>query len=354
MTGAVFETAHVVADYRRATASRLGAIGVGLAALFSLIVVDFLTGPSGMSLSDVWSALLAGPKGDDVAAATILWQLRMPQTLMGALVGACLGIAGLQMQTILDNPLASPFTLGFSAAAGFGAALAIMFGGLVPLPGFVVVPAMAFAMTLLACALVYFVAQLRGATPEILVLAGIAVLFLFQSMQSLLQFLASPEVLQQIVFWLFGSLLKANWTSVAVTAAILAACLPFVARDCWRLTVLRLGEANASSLGLSVSALRKRSFVLVALLTAAAVSFVGTIGFVGLIAPHVARTAVGEDHRFAFPFAAIAGAIILIGASVFGKLLSPASVIPVGIITAVAGIPMLFLVIVRRGGSEIS
>ncbi|MDZ7874043.1 MAG: iron chelate uptake ABC transporter family permease subunit [Rhizobium sp.] len=115
------------------------------------------------------------------------------------------------------------------------------------------------------------------------------------------------------------------------------------------MTTLRLGDANARSLGLSVETIRRHTFLIVALLTAAAVSFVGTIGFVGLIAPHVARALVGEDHRFSLPVAAVTGAIILIGASVFGKFISPAAVIPVGIITAVAGVPMLFAVIAKRG-----
>jgi iron complex transport system permease protein len=115
------------------------------------------------------------------------------------------------------------------------------------------------------------------------------------------------------------------------------------------MTALRLGDANARSLGLSVEKIRRQTFLIVALLTAAAVSFVGTIGFVGLIAPHVARTLVGEDHRFSIPVAAVTGAIILIGASVFGKFISPAAVIPVGIITAVAGVPMLFAIIAKRG-----
>ena len=139
-------------------------------------------------------------------------------------------------------------------------------------------------MTMVACGLVYLIARLRSASPEILVLAGITVLFFFQSVQSLMQFLASPEVLQQIVFWLFGSLLKATWTSVTVCALVFVACLPFIMRDAWALTTLRLGDANARSLGLSVDSIRQRTFFLVALLTAAAVSFVGTIGFVGLIA----------------------------------------------------------------------
>ncbi|PKQ02793.1 MAG: iron-siderophore ABC transporter permease, partial [Alphaproteobacteria bacterium HGW-Alphaproteobacteria-11] len=232
------------------------------------MVADLVTGPSGMPLAEVRDALLAGPDGPDRRAATILWLLRMPQTLTGALVGACLGVSGLMMQTILANPLASPYTLGFSAAAGFGAALTILFGGALPVPQWVLVPVAAFASTLVACAIIYAIAHFRGASPEVLVLAGIAVLFFFQSLQSLLQFMASPEVLQQIVFWLFGSLLKASWTSVQVTGAILVLCLPFVLRDAWNLTALRLGDANAASLGLNVAALRRRSFGLVALLTA--------------------------------------------------------------------------------------
>lgn len=341
-------------DFHRASLKRACGLAAAVLVMLGLMLLDLTTGPSGMPLSDVWTGLLAGPSGGDRTIATILWQLRMPQTIMGMIVGACLGLAGLQMQTILDNPLASPFTLGFSAAAGFGAALAIMFGGLVPLPIYIVTPLAAFAMTLVASGVVYLIARLRGASPEILVLGGIAVSFFFQSLQSLMQFLASPEVLQQIVFWLFGSLLKASWTSVQVSGLILLVCFPFVARNCWALTTLKLGDANARSLGLSVDGLRRQTFLLVALLTAAAVSFVGTIGFVGLIAPHVCRLLVGEDHRFSLPMSAVMGAIILVGASVIGKAISPAAAIPVGIVTAIAGIPMLFAVILGSGRGRAS
>ena len=335
--------------YMRTEARRVAQLCAALGVLLSLTVLDLVTGPSGMAFDQLWQALIAGPAGEDRASATILWQLRMPQTAMGMVVGICLGVSGMQMQTILSNPLASPYTLGFSASAGFGAALAIMFEGLLPLPGYLATPVLAFAMTLTACAIIYLISLFRGANPEILVLAGIAVLFFFQSLQSLLQFMASPEVLQQIVFWLFGSLLKANWTSVAVSSLIALACLPFLVRDMWNLTALRLGDANAASLGLNIRALRQRTFILVALLTSAAVCFVGTIGFVGLIAPHVSRSVVGEDHRYALPMSAMVGAIILLCASVIGKAISPGASIPVGIITAIAGIPMLMAVILRHG-----
>src|SRR5690606_37440041 len=334
--------------------ARVGQRGVALVAALLILAIfcllDLMIGPSGMGAGELWQTFRAGPGGDDRAAAAILFQIRLPQTTMALIVGAALGLAGLMMQTILANPLASPFTLGFSAAAGFGAAASILFGAALglPLPGHLLTPAAAFAATLAATLLVWVVARARGGQAEILVLGGIAVLFFFQSLQSLLQFLASPEVLQQIVFWLFGSLLKASWTSVAVTGSILVLCLPLVLRSSWALTTLRLGDANARSLGLSVERVRREAFLIVAVLTAAAVCFVGTIGFVGLIAPHVARTLVGEDHRFSLPLSAIIGAIILLGATIFGKLISPGAAIPVGIITAVAGVPMLFSVIVKR------
>lgn len=340
------------ARWRARVARRAVAAGAAALVLLCLVIGDLTTGPSGMGPAEIWHTLLAGPEGADRAAAAILFQIRLPQTAMALVIGAALGLAGLLMQTILANPLASPFTLGFSAAAGFGAALAIMFGTAValPVPPHFLTPACAFLATLAATGLVWLVGRLKGMQPEILVLAGIAVMFFFQSLLSLLQFLASPEVLQQIVFWLFGSLLKANWTAVQVSGAILALCLPVIARDVWALTALRLGEANAESLGLDVAALRRRAFLITAALTAAAVSFTGTIGFVGLIAPHVARSLVGEDHRIAFPLAALAGATILVSASIVGKLLSSGAAIPVGIITAVAGIPMLLAVILRHEG----
>ena len=338
----------------QARAARRGAAVCAAALILAALALgDLMSGPSGLSPAEVWRSFLAGPGGADRAAATIFWQIRAPQLAMALIVGASLGLAGMLMQTILANPLASPFTLGFSAAAGFGAALAILAGGVaaLPLPGWLVTPAAAFAATLLAAGMVWLVARLKGSQPEILVLAGIAVLFFFQSLQSLVQFMAAPEVLAQIVFWLFGSLLKANWVSVQVSGTILALCLPCIARDLWALTALRLGEANAASLGLDVAALRRRAFLLTAALTAGAVSFTGTIGFVGLIAPHLARSLVGEDHRLTAPAAALGGAVILVAASVTGKLVSQGAAIPVGLITAVAGIPMLMVVILRhRGG----
>jgi iron complex transport system permease protein len=335
--------------YRRTVQKRLVFLAVGTLVLVILMGADFVTGPSPLTVREALFAFLAGPSGEDSTAAAIVWSIRLPMTCMAVAVGMGLGIAGLQMQTILDNPLASPFTLGFSAAAGFGAAAAIMFGAALPGPAWLIAPIAAFAMTLIACGFVYFIARLRGANAEVLILAGIAVMFMFQACQSLLQYLAAPEVLQQIVFWLFGSLLKSNWIGVSVVVVTLVASVPVLARDAWQLTAMRLGDVHATSLGADVKKLRRRTFLVIAVLTAASVAFVGTIGFIGLIAPHAARALVGEDQRALLPMSALIGAILLASASIVSKLLSQGAVLPVGIVTAVVGVPVLFALITRRG-----
>ena len=281
--------------------------------------------------------------------AAIVLNLRLPIGLMAMVVGAALGVSGAVMQTILANPLASSYTLGISAGAGFGAALVIVAGGALPMAEMWAIPGGAFLFAGLACALVAGVGRLRGATPDLLVLAGIACLFLFQALLSLLQFLASPEALQMIVFWLFGSLMKASLAKVAVVAAVLAIALPMLLRDAWRFTALQLGDDRARGLGVKVDALRLRAFVAVSLLTGAAVAFVGTIGFVGLVAPHVARMLVGEDQRHLLPASAVFGAVLLSAASVASKVILPGTVFPIGIVTALIGVPFFGWLVLAAG-----
>ena len=343
----VTETASeaIVAGYHRQTRNRLVRVAGFAAATMAAILFDILTGPAFLSPLEVLVTMFG--VADDPMLSAIVFSVRLPMTLMAVIVGASLGIAGVEMQTILGNPLASPYTLGFSAAAGFGAALAILFAFQLPLLATLTVPAVSFVFATLACLIVYGLARARGVTSEIMILAGIATLFLFQSAQSLVQYLAAPEVLQQIVFWLFGSMLKASWTSVAVSGAILAFSVALLVPDFWRLTALRLGDERVRALGINVDRLRLRIFLAVSLLTAGAVAFVGTIGFVGLVAPHLARMAVGEDQRFLVPASALSGAFVMAAASVVSKSISPGAVIPIGIVTAIIGVPFLFALILK-------
>jgi iron complex transport system permease protein len=338
-----------IAGWRAANLRRAGLAGLACLALAASFALDLATGPARLPVAEVLRALAGG--GHDPMLATIVRELRLPIALMAVLVGAALGVSGAVMQTILANPLASSYTLGISAAAGFGAALAILAGGALPFAGGWVVPVAAFGFAGLACALVAGVGRLRGATPELLVLAGIACLFLFQALLSLLQFLASPEALQQIVFWLFGSLLRASLGKAGIVALVLAVVLPVVLADAWRLTALQLGDERARALGVDVGRLRLRAFVAVSLLTGVAVAFVGTIGFVGLVAPHIARLLMGEDQRAMLPASALFGALLLSAASVASKTVMPGAVFPIGIVTALIGVPFFaWLVLVRGGG----
>ena len=339
-----------IAAWRAANARRAGIAMLVAAALAASFALDLATGPAMLPVSAVLRAL-AG-LGDDPMMGAIVLNLRLPIALMAVLVGAALGASGAVMQTILANPLASSYTLGISAGAGFGAALAITVGAALPLPEAWAIPLASFGFAGLACAMVAGAGRLRGATPELLVLAGIACLFLFQALLSLLQFLASPEALQQIVFWLFGSLMRSSIGKVAIVGVVLAIVLPALMADAWRLTALQLGDERARALGVRVGPLRMRAFVAVSVLTGAAVAFVGTIGFIGLVAPHVARMLVGEDQRHMLPASALFGALLLSLASVASKLIVPGTVFPIGIITALIGVPFFAWLVLFRGGAR--
>lgn len=333
--------------WRRLATRRALLLGAGGGVLFLCFLLDVATGPAMLPLGTV-AASLAGSAQDPMVDA-IVWTIRLPVAVMALLVGAALGLTGAVMQTILNNPLASSYTLGVSAGAGFGAALVIVLGAALPLPESYAVPMAAFVFAGLACAGVWALGGIRGATPETLVLAGIALMFLFQALLALLQFMASPEALQQIVFWLFGSLQRATWPKLAIIAVVLAVAVPLLMRDAWALTALRLGDDRAAALGVGVRGVRLRGFIFVSIATGVAVAFVGTIGFVGLVAPHVARMLLGEDQRVLLPGAALAGAVLLSAASVASKTVSPGALFPIGIVTALIGVPFFaWLILASR------
>jgi len=319
-------------------------------ALFIALILSFtfdvMSGPAWLTVPEVLQALIG--QGNDVNNR-IIWIIRLPMAIMAVFVGAALGIAGAQMQTILDNPLASPYTLGVSAAAGFGAALAIVLGvGILPGGNEFLVPLNAFIFSILCCISIYLIAWHKKGTTETLVLAGIALLFLFNALTTFLEYISTQEDLQAVVFWLFGSMAKATWSKVAIVGIVLVIVVPFFLRDVWKLTALRLGENKARSLGVNVERLRIKSFVLISILTATAVCFVGIIGFIGLVSPHIARMIVGEDHRYYLPASLLGGALLLSVSSIVSKLIVPGAIFPIGIATSCIGVPFFLYLILRK------
>ncbi len=311
-----------------------------LIVLLVVFVIDVASGPSLFPLSDIVKGLLR-PQTLSLEQKAILWDLRLPYACMAVLVGCALGLAGAEMQTVLNNPLASPFTLGISAAASVGASIVIISGWSMMLWNENLALTLgAFGMAVLATLLILWLSWWHGATTETVVLFGIGLMFSLEALLWLLQYMADSNALQQIVFWSMGSLARATWSKIGILAIVLLVCSLWTGSGVWSLTALRAGEEHARSMGLAIERIRLVALVRISLLSATALSFVGTIGFVGLVGPHVARLLLGENHRYYLPGSMLAGALMLSAASVLSKTLVNGVILPVGVITALVGVPL--------------
>lgn len=342
---------HTLTNYHQVVRRRLFWLGALLTAILASLILDFTLGPAGLSLSVLWHTLLS-PESVDAGTRVIVWDIRLPYALMAIVVGLALGLAGAEMQTILNNPLASPFTLGVSSAAAFGAALAIILGvGIPGISGQWFISANAFLFALFAALMLDGITRWTQVSSSGVVLFGIALVFTFNALVSMMQFIASEDTLQGLVFWTMGSLARASWEKLGVLSAAFAVLVPFSMLSSWKLTALRLGEDRAISFGIDVRRLRLATLLRISVLSALAVAFVGPIGFIGLVAPHIARIMFGEDHRFYLPASALTGALVLSLASVASKNLIPGAIIPVGIVTSLIGVPFFLSIILRHRGN---
>lgn len=325
-------------------------VAAAFAALLIAVAIDVGVGPGFYSPVQVLRALFS-PASVEPKLAIIVWDVRLPVAVMAVLIGAMLGVAGAQMQTILHNPLADPFTLGISSAASFGAALAIAVGvGLWPFGGTFFIAANAFLFALATSVILFLFTRMRGVTIETFVLVGIALFFTFNALLAFIQYRSSEAQLQQIIFWMMGSLARASWTKIGICALLLAAVVPLAWARNSMMTALTMGDDRAASLGVPVARLRLEMLACISLLAATATAFVGTIGFIGLVGPHIARLLVGEDQRYFLPVSAAAGAIILSAASTLSKSITPGVIYPIGIITALVGVPFFLSLVlsIRR------
>jgi iron complex transport system permease protein len=325
---------------------------LGIVALLILLIGIIITlGPLNISVTDSYSALLARFWPDyftvDALTSRVVWNIRFPRILGGVMAGFGLGTCGCVMQAVLKNPLASPFTLGITSGAQFGISVAAVIGFSV-LGGPYFIIGNAFVCALICSLFIIGLAAIKGATSENLVLAGIAVNYFFSAMSQLLKYFASDEQLRLMTNWGMGDLAAFSWTNSQLLLVIFAVCIPLLMTKCWDLNIMTAGDETAKSIG--VNAERTRIFIMVvsSLLVATIVCFMGTISFVGLVAPHMARMVIGGDHRFLIPASGVLGGLVLMSADAVGMNLIAPTIIPTGIMTSIVGVPF-FMYLMMKG-----
>ena len=333
--------------------ARVTALFVVLGATLVLLTV-YAAGRGQLAIPahEVWGSILhrigidrgtmpTHPQGDNT-----LWQVRFPRIALAIIVGAALSSAGALMQGIFGNPLAEPSVVGVSTGAAFAAALVIVFQ--IELVGSWTTAVFAFAGGLVTTLVVYALSRADGRTEVVtLVLTGIAVNAVCSAGLALMIFLGDTQQREQIIFWQLGSLNGSRWEHVAVVAPLAAVGLVGAMLMTSRLDVLSLGDRAARHVGIDVERLRLLAIVLVALLTAAAVSFAGIIAFVGLVVPHLIRMLVGPGHRVLVPASALAGAVLLLGADLIARTAMTGADLPIGMLTSLVGGPFFFWLLRR-------
>ncbi len=283
----------------------------------------------------------------------VVWNLRLPRILLALVAGWGLASSGVVMQAVLRNPLASPFTLGVAAGAAFGAAAAMvlaasLWGDMYMPYRTYIVAAGAFVFGILAIIIIEALASLRGAGPEMLILAGVALGYMFNAGVSLMKYFVTHDQLNMITVWMMGGLYQAEWSHVLILFPVVAIGVAFLESLAWDLNALGAGDEVASSMGVSVQKLRKRGARFSAFLVSIIIAFTGVIGFIGLVAPHICRMLLGNDNRYLIPASSLLGALILLVADAAAKTVAAPAEIPVGIITSAIGAPFFLIMLIRK------
>ncbi len=345
--------------YRQSLQRRL-AILVALALLLPVaLAVSIAVGAASVPLTEIGTILCGGQA--ETRHVRIVFDIRLPQALAALVAGAGLAVSGATMQGVLRNPLTSPFTLGISGAAAFGAALMLFLGGgnIVNMDntfsgsGFSsgAIAFGAFLWAMLATVAVLIFGRLRGSRGETIILIGVALNSLFSAGLMFLQYLSDDTRLAAIVFWTFGDTARVTWNGLGLMLVFVAPISVYFLSQSWNYNALAFGEETAMGLGVPVRRLRLLTMLLASLLTAVLVALLGIIGFVGLVVPHIVRLFVGSDHRFLLPCSLVFGALLLLVADTSARLILAPRVLPVSVLTAFIGVPVFLMLLINRRDS---
>ncbi|WP_436501834.1 FecCD family ABC transporter permease [Actinokineospora sp. HUAS TT18] len=326
-----------------------------IGALVLSVLFGVALGPVSVPPADVVSHLHAALTGGVIDAAEagtyrIVWEIRLPRVLLAAVVGAGLAVVGVVVQTMVRNALADPFVLGMSSGASVGASAVVVFGLFASL-GIYALSAAAAAGAFGATVLVYVAARTaQGLTPLRLVLTGTAMAYAFAAVTTVMVFLAPHgEAARSVLFWLLGSLGAATWSMLPLSTAVVLAGLVYLRLVARSLNALSMGDETAMTLGVDPAALRRKLFLVSSVLTGALVAVSGAVGFVGLVVPHLVRMVVGADHRRVLLVAPLAGAVFLIWVDLVARTVAAPQELPLGVITAVVGVPCFVFLMRKRG-----
>ncbi len=301
----------------------------------ALAVLELMTGYIKIPLSSIINV--------NSPVDIIIFEIRLPRLLLALSAGIALSVSGATFQSIFRNPLVSPYLLGVASGSAFGAALgfalSLSYSG---------VAGLAFGFGLSAVLTAYSIAHIRGdASPIILLLSGIIVSAFFSAITSFIEFIVPKDKLPSIVFWTMGGFTFASWEKVAISFPVVILCSIFIYLVRWRLNVIALGDEQAQSLGINVKRLRAILILISTLIVSVVIAFVGTIGWVGLIVPHLARLIIGQDHRYLLPVSVFLGASFMLGADIIART-ALGMEIPVGIITSLAGAPFFIYLLLKK------
>lgn len=318
-----------------------------LLTIVALVGISVVTGASDITADDAYSAILHKFFPDQYESSWLadvcVWNLRLPRIALAILAGISLGIAGGIMQWALKNPFASPYTLGISSVAACGVVVVTLFGGASIRGGVFVILGAAVISALIATATILYISRRRWATPVRVVLIGIVVVILSSPVTTILMYFGDAETAKEVVVWMVGDLDRASWDVLAYMAGTIILCA----------ILLLLPIVLPSLFGADERRTRTYAMVVAGLLVASTVCFTGTIGFIGLLAPHICRLVIGDYHRFVIPVSGLVGAVLLLGSDLVARTVISPVVLPVGVLTTLMGAPLLVYLIVREGKKEV-
>lgn len=334
------------AQYRKYLARKSSFIALLVVSLLVTAVLSLNVGSSGMTVGESLKAL-AG-RGIE-KHARIVFDIRLPRIIGGFLVGMSIALSGMIIQSVLNNPLASPSTLGISSASAFGANVAlIVFVRLGVRTSSLLTSAVSFLTAMLCMLLVLGISSLKRADRTTVLLGGVALNALFGAMMTIVQFFANDVELASAVAWTFGDLGRIDYSEIRIITAVVVLSIWAVYALRWRFNAMDMGESTAHSLGINTKWLRNASILIAALNTGVSVAFVGIIGFVGILAPSMVKRVVGEDKRFMIPATLLMGALIVLVGDAFARTAAAPLVLPVGAITSALGAPVFVYILLME------